>query len=656
MSSNENTSFKVIDQVFKQVLNNRYLIRSIFGHIRSIHRQVVANKLSESYVFSIGYLDSFSQVYDHIGSRFSKQPIFSTVVKEKVALCKLKGKEEEEKEKVTTITLSKRAKALAFFNFYENVMGPQELCQNPNIDLETFKQLIPLVRPRVFNPLNRSIMYWTISSRDIEKIKYLEELGYRNHSNQPPYRHSSLPPQLPPPSSSTNPNLFNLQSLYTSDTWMNDNNSLEQAIAQVKIHCESIIKERYQQTVDDYFQSLLLSLFQQYNKYQLMNNLEPITIPQDPSTWFTQEQSNLLFVLLVIIGLDKGLFTNAMHLVIKKLILFNNPIITTHLMTMQPDSTNLANIIIKYSLLLPVDSFTIVLNHYCTREPLVSIQNLLGYFFKDSLLQGDFVSARTILMCGKIAISSIRLDHFLKPIHLDGCVKIALEFFSRKENEFVNQKMWSDIYKMAALTSRNDIMESFFTTIDTTDKKNNTLITDILGNCLKGGNYSLALRIKELPCIDDLATLNLFMNFCYAIPTLCSTRVSDAVDFIVNWQQSLITWNQVIISSIYKQRVDVLLKLSQVGILNKDNPLHIGQMVIRHTAFLLECLEVLPSNCFSSSGPTPKHWKMMLKKAYNKKVSDQVIQVFHKYFQVVEEGGLTEYNYEKIKRLFVLHF
>ncbi|EGG14525.1 hypothetical protein DFA_12301 [Cavenderia fasciculata] len=632
----------VVDQqIFKKVIKNRYLTNLIFSHVRGIHRNLVINSFLKP-----GHIDSYVQVYDYLGQSYCNKKVFPKVVKEKVknAITQVQDNGQmKKKKKGSTIGLS-------FFSFYEKEMGPKALCEDPNIDLETFKQLIPLVRPRAINSRNTTILHWANISGNMERVKYLEEQGYKANLCPPNYK--------PVPSINVDETFTSYDSIKYDLTWLGDEKRFTKILDRLKNVLFKSIYPKPLLGADNLFQERLKDMFYQYNLYRVSQNLDQIIVPTadlSTTTLFNKKELNLIFTLLVVLLIDQTVNYPTTQLTIKMLILANNPIITNYFMVMGPfrhlpqgwtRDTKITAMLVDYCSLVSPEAYATAVDRLWANETPQVIEMNLTRAVHHAMLNNQLTTFRNILQSGKFEISSIGTVN-LCPQYFDEYFNIALEFFTDpKYNENANQKFWTEIYKLAAYTSRNHILDPFFSneSVDQSSILFDPLhIFVLLEQSINGANYSLAMKIKDSPLMNQLQAMECISKFAQNIPTLCANRISNAVDFIITWEGgiTLSTWKQTISKSIQLQRLDVLLKLVDVGIVSQNNPINIGCIIIRHTGFILECLEELPSNCIGSE-ITLKKWRKLIRKARSSNCLNLIAIVLERYLELC----ITEQKYK----------
>ncbi|EGG14529.1 hypothetical protein DFA_12305 [Cavenderia fasciculata] len=165
----------------------------------------------------------------------------------------------------------------------------------------------------------------------------------------------------------------------------------------------------------------------------------------------------------------------------------------------------------------------------------------------------------------------------------------------------------------------------------------------LLENALKGGNYSLALKIKNTTIFDQLSSLVLLGQFVRAISTFFINRVSEAINFVIEWEGCNIiqsTWKDLIKEVLSKERFDILLKL-----VDSDS----------QNWFLLECMESLPKECLDTYHLKANRWKRFIKKAVRAGSLAQVGLVIEKYYELGFDYDRDEKKKSKVKNFLSLY-
>ncbi|EGG14526.1 hypothetical protein DFA_12302 [Cavenderia fasciculata] len=622
-----------IDKVFKQVFKNRYLINHIFGHVRGIHRDrmiayydftdadYIEYSMYHQRLNGVKYIYSHMRVYNDIGDTFYRHPIYSTIIKDRA-------------------TDNNKGRAYSFFNYYRYGSSPSKVCRNPDIDVETFKQLVLLASPKMINPRNTSVMDWTRKSGNTARIQYLIDQGYKEKEKDKDKENQ----------------LVDATIVVVEEKDKDKEKELVDQVNKLKIEYKEIISKKYnQQSIDHYIQSRLKEMINHYRNYQ--NNIKNqnnnnkkeviLDLPLDEIySWFTKQEIDLISKFLLEF---EGLASIHVRPAIKKLLLLDNPIITTCFITLKPFNTKNQEYIVQCCSHLSFDTFKFAMNHLWADKVDIWVNDLLVYFITDSLKNGELVATRNVLLSGRLPINSLlRTILFLRPTYLDGYIRIALEFFSKKENDSTNKKFWAEILKIASW-ARPDIMDTYFSN----DIINQTDISHMIDNSIKGGNYSMALKIKNTSTFDQLEMVVHIRQFVRAISTFCINRVSEAINFVIEWDGGKIilsNWRNLINDVLSRERFDILLKLVEVGIVSKNNSLDIETMVIQKTGFLLECMESLPPNCLNTSNLSTKRWKRLIRRAITVGSIVQVGMVVEKYFEL----GIDYDEKKKIQKWMIL--
>ncbi|EGG14827.1 hypothetical protein DFA_10700 [Cavenderia fasciculata] len=519
---------------------------------------------------------------------------------------------------------------------------------------------------------------WSVLSGDQDRIKYLEAIGYKhgprkyNPANRISFNFpSSTTTTLTTTAAAVNKQQpeFTFQSLIWRgySDWIDDEGESAEIMDKLyQLYTPTILK-KYNSQLQDYFHSKLKEMIDQYNinlkrqqQQQQKNNsnnnketkeetkVEKWEDNPNPSNWFTKKELNLLFIYFVALEEDIGLKNAFTASTVKLLLHGNSPIVITYFVSnTTPRNLTMMNFIFNISSQINLELFNYALDSFKEFYDTDTIRRTLHHMLVESIGAGEYVSTRNILACGRLPLIDYSTQSsVLNPFLLDHYVAIGNDFFRRPEHNItkVNQRYWLDIYKCAALSLRNDVMESFFSIPVITDPND---VATILKYAIQGANYLMALRIRDRNLISERYARDVFTSFVKQIPILCSNRVDAAIDFAWTWEDGLVldTWSTVVQVAISNQRLDVLLKLKEHEILDSDFQIYVKPMVIKHTIFLLECMEALPANCFSSEDLSVQTWKSIIRKAKVKHVLDQVGKVIERYFDLeIHKCEYTKYQ------------